>query len=52
MIREIEERSDSDDDTESVVSDRSVDWSSDWSSDVLEYVAANFPYEKYFGCGK
>ena len=52
VIREIEERSDSDDDTESVASDRSVDWSSDWSSDVLEYVAANFPYEKYFGCGK
>ena len=48
VIRELEELIDSVDDTESIASDRSVDWSSDWSSDVLDYVAAHFPYEKYF----
>ena len=48
VIRELETLIDSIDDTESIASDRSVDWSSDWSDDVLDYVAARFPYEKYF----
>ena len=46
--KKLEELIDSIDDTESIASDRSVDWSSDWSDDVLDYVAARFPYEKYF----
>ena len=52
VIRELETLIDSIDDTESSASDSSVAWSSDWSDDVLDYVAARFPYEKYFDVEK